>query len=885
VELEKPMRRFVERLLNLLRVRRREDDLAREIEAHLTLLQDSFEARGLPPEAARRAARLALGNVEHVKEEHRDARSFRWIEDTCQDAAHGVRLLRRSLVFTATASLSLAIGIGANTAIFTVANALLFRPPAGIANPSELVVIGTARGDGGVNPLNQDIYRQIAQRTTTLTSVFAEGMFPRVTGLLTAGEASAEPVLGLSVTPTFFRAIGSTPFRGRVFNEGDADTAILDYDYWKRRFSSSDAIVGQALRLNGRPVTVVGVAAPDFHGTGVQRCDLWLVIGSRDSSSNSLIAGGRVRSGVALETAVAELKAIGQAIDVDQGASASERRPLNAIPFSRAGANRNVVRGFAAALMVLASLVLSVACANVAGIMLTRATARAREIALRYALGAGRGRLVRQLLTETMVLFIFSGALGVGVAIVLTRTAMGLLPPQATSLAVPLTLDWRVLLFALMLSISTAAVFGVLPAFNGSNVPAGASLKDGVRATSGRSRLRGAFVVGQIACSVLLVVLGVSFVRILLHAGATDPGFDGRGVQIATIDRSVLSDPKTDQVRFWRTMIDRVRHVPVVEAASLARVPPGGWEGIGLGGVTPADQPSALTFSPAWNIVDPGYFATLRIPLHEGRDFATSDTSGSSPVLIVSDALARRMWPGESAVGKRLRLPPAGAAGGRVEQQIATVIGVVGDIRSTSLIDGVAEPYVYLPLAQSTSLGMTGQMSIVVRRRGDGSLAGAMATLVQDVDERLVLARTESLADAIALGLTSQRVFATISSVTGLVALLLASMGIYGVTAYTVALRRREFAIRLALGAPRARVIWLVFRQGTWLVAIGLVIGVAFAIGAEQVLSAVFYDLPAAHLPTLAGTAALFLATGVAASIVPASQAVRGAWRRALQED
>ena len=456
-----------------------------------------------------------------------------------------------------------------------------------------------------------------------------------------------------------------------------------------------------------------------------------------------------------------------------------------------------------------------------------------------------------------------------------------------------------------MLSISTAAVFGVLPAFNGSNVHAGASLKDGVRATSGRSRLRGAFVVGQIACSVLLVVLGVSFVRILLHAGATDPGFDGRGVQIATIDRSVLSDPKTDQVRFWRTMIDRVRHVPVVEAASLARVPPGGWEGIGLGGVTPADQPSALTFSPAWNIVDPGYFATLRIPLHEGRDFATSDTSGSSPVLIVSDALARRMWPGESAVGKRLRLPPAGAAGGRVEQQIATVIGVVGDIRSTSLIDGVAEPYVYLPLAQSTSLGMTGQMSIVVRRRGDGSLAGAMATLVQDVDERLVLARTESLADAIALGLTSQRVFATISSVTGLVALLLASMGIYGVTAYTVALRRREFAIRLALGAPRARVIWLVFRQGTWLVAIGLVIGVAFAIGAEQVLSAVFYDLPAAHLPTLAGTAALFLATGVAASIVPASQAVRGACvnlanltlvrglarqrevaiRRALQED
>src|SRR6476619_3418969 len=225
------MRRFFERLLTLLRVRQPDRDLAREIAAHLALLQDRYEARGLSPDAARRAARLALGNVDSFKAQHRDARSFRWIEDAWQDAAHGLRLLLRSPIFTATAALSLAIGIGANTAIFTVANALLFRPPAGIANPSELVVIGTARGDGGLNPLNHSVYLEIARRTTSLTSVFAEEMFPHVMGTAPPGTGITEGVLGRFVTASFFSALGSLPFRGRVFHDGDEAAAVLDYDY------------------------------------------------------------------------------------------------------------------------------------------------------------------------------------------------------------------------------------------------------------------------------------------------------------------------------------------------------------------------------------------------------------------------------------------------------------------------------------------------------------------------------------------------------------------------------------------------------------------------------------------------------------------------------
>jgi predicted permease len=819
----------------------------------------------------------------------RAARSFGWIEDVWRDSALGLRLMRRAPLFTATAALSLAIGIGANSAIFTVANALLFRPPAGIADPASLVDIGSARGDGGLNPLSYITYLEIASRTTSLAHVFAEDMFPHVMGLSTSEAGSAEPVVGRSVTSNFFTSLGSLPFRGRTFVDVDESAVVLDHDYWMRRFSGDDRIVGQVLRLNGRPVIVVGVATPGFQGTGIQHCDVWLTFGA-SRRDGPVMAGGRVRPGVPVAVAAAEVSALGDAINLERGTAGSMSR-LSALPFSRAGGDRNIVLGFAAVLMVLVSLVLVAACANVAGILLTRATARAREMALRAALGARRGRLVRQLLTEAAVLFLLGGLFGIGLAHVSIRLAARLLPAVPMRIDLPLVLDWRVLLFALSLSLGAAVVFGVLPAFRGSTAEAGEALKDGARSSSGRSRLRSAFVIGQIACSVLLVVLGASFVRVLRYAGAADPGFDARGVDVAAIDLSVTGEPHADKAAFWRAMLARVRQQPAVEAASLARVPPGGWEGIGIGGVAPDDAASAELFSPAWNIIDTGYFETLRIPLVAGRDFAPGDTAGSSPVVIVSAALARRFWPGQPAVGRSLRLAVFNARDRREEQHVSTVVGVAGDIRSSSLIDGLAEPYVYLPLAQTEAVGsfdMTGQMAIVARRRGEASLAPVMATVAQDVDPRLVLSRTESLADSIALGLMPQRVLATVSGVMGIVALLLASMGIYGVTAYTVTLRRREFAIRLALGAPRARVVQMVFRQSTMLVAIGLCIGLTVATGIVQVLAvvfSVFYGAPATHLPTLLGTVALFGFIGTTAAVVPASQAVRGGWRRALNDE
>jgi predicted permease len=409
-------------------------------------------------------------------------------------------------------------------------------------------------------------------------------------------------------------------------------------------------------------------------------------------------------------------------------------------------------------------------------------------------------------------------------------------------------------------------------------------MKEGARSSS-RTRLRGVFVSAQIALSILLVVVAALLVRVLRYAGGADAGFDTRGIEIATVDLSMSVGAQSAPQTLLRNAIERVRALPAIEMASLARVPPGGLEGIGMGGIAAGDRPDAPEFSPGWNIIDPGYFATLRIPVVQGRDFTADDRLGAPSVVIVSEAIARRLWSGQDAIGKPLILAIFNATTRRMERRVAAVVGVVGDIKSSSLVDGLAEPYVYLPIAQAQNTGMLNEMSIVARRRGNTTLESQIGAILRDLDPALVLARIESLSEAMALGLAPQRVLATVAAGMGVVSLLLAAMGIYGVTAYSVALRRREFGIRLALGAPRVRVVSMVIRQGMWLVAAGGVIGFALAIGAGRVLAVFFYGLPAVHPPALFGSALLLGAVGAAASVIPAVHAVRGNWQRALQDE
>ncbi len=875
------MRRFVERLLNLLRVRRPERELAREIESHLALMQQAHEARGMSERDARRAAVLALGGVEQTKELHRGARSFLWGEDLRQDVVHGLRLLRRNPLFTITAAASLAIGIGANTAIFSVANSLLFRPPAAVIDPDALMDIGATRGDGGLNPVSYATYLEIARRTTTLSGVAAQSLSPHVMSLLPTDTGVAERIVGQYAAVNFFTVLGSHAVRGRVFDSNDRRTAVLEYDYWRRRFNGDDGIVGRELRINGRAFTVVGVAEAGFQGTGIHVRDIWLAM-SPDDGASSVVVTGRVRADVSIEAAAAEVVAIGDTLNTERGEWQRPQR-LSALPFSPVGGNRNVVIGFAAVLMVLVSIVLVAACSNLAGILLTRATARTREMALRTALGASRGRLVRQLLTETVLLYVVGGIVGIAFARLLLSLA-SLLPALPTPVTVPLVVDGRVMVFALSLSLCAALAFGVLPAFKGAKADAATTIKEGVRSSS-RTGLRGGFVSVQIALSILLVVLAALFVRVLRFAGGSEAGFDARGIEIATIDLSMSVAAQSAPETLLHNVIERVRALPAIEMASLSRVPPGGLEGIGMGGIAAGDRPDAPEFSPGWNIVDTGYFATLRIPIVQGRDFTPDDRAGAPAVVIVSQAIGRRLWSGQNAIGKPLVLTIFNATTRRMEHRLATVVGMVGDIKSSSLVDGLAEPYVYLPFAQARNTGMLNEMSIVARRRSHTTLESQIGELVRDLDPGLVLARTESLSEAMALGLAPQRVLAVVAAGMGLVSLSLAAMGIYGVTAYAVTLRRREFGIRLALGAPRMRVISMVITQGMWLVGVGVVLGLGLAAGAGRVLAVFFYGLPALHAPTLFGSALLLGLVGTLASVVPAVHAVRGDWRRALQEE
>jgi predicted permease len=578
--------------------------------------------------------------------------------------------------------------------------------------------------------------------------------------------------------------------------------------------------------------------------------------------------------------AAAELAAIGAALEREQG-KPRLGPPLHAIPSSRAGGNRTLVLGLAGLLLAIGLTVLAVACANVAAILLTRATARCTELALRIALGASRARLVRQLLTETIILAGLGGVVG----LVLARAMISftpLLPALPFPIDVPLQLDWRVVTFTTLLTFTAALSAGVAPAFTGSKANPAAALKDRQASDSG-SRLRRLFVGGQVALSVLLIVTAGLFVRALRYAGAAEPGFDARGVEIAALDLSMAGVNEGARSSFWRTLRQSVRRLPDVESASLARVPPGGFEGIGLGTLS---MPGAITperFSPAWNIVDPGYFATLRIPLIAGRDFSDGDVQGSPPVAIVGEALARRLWPTATGIGEHLAVSIF--TRGKLEERSLLVVGVVRDIKSSSLIDGLAESYVYLPLQQSDETTLTTRMSIVARSRRGQRIDAELAAAVRQLNSGLLVARSETMEQAIALGLAPQRLLATAAGSLGLIGLLLAAIGINGVTAFAVVRRRHEIGIRLALGAQRRAIVGEIVRQGMKLIVVGAVAGLLLAAGASQALSIFLYGLPPIHVPTFVGTAILFVLVGLTACWVPARRAVSADPYQTLREE
>jgi len=822
---------------------------------------------------------------------------------------YAVRLLRRNPAFALTVALSLAIGIGATTTIFTVANGLLLRVPAGVADPDRVVEIfhteSRTRISQPVVPY-QD-YVDFRRRTTTLESTYAYGLELLPVGLRLPSNDGAERVFAGLVSVSYFNALGVKAEAGRLFGSVDSDdvdaspVVVLSHTLWSRRFNADWTIVGQTVLLNGRPFTVVGVAHEDFRGMSVVAADLWAPVGMVSAVNPSefnpserleflqVMVGGRLKRGVGIGEAAAETDAIGRSISRDRppreafgrgvGPGAALRGGGESLGLAAAssipGTLRLAIAGFLALLMGLVSIVLVIACANVAGVLLARAAARRSEIAVRLAIGASRGRLVRQLLTETVVLLGLGAIAGLALARGMTTLLLKLLPAFPLPIAVSLPLDVRVTLFALAVSLVAALLSGLAPALQSSRSEVVSALKAD-QGPSDRLRLRSVFVVAQIAFSILLVIAAGLLARAQVRTIMDPRGFDPAGIEVASFDLGMAGYTAATGPSFVHDLLMRLRQLPGVEQATIADRVPDPRAILNGGLIVPGVQPpnGQSFFTANWLIVEPGFFGTLRIPIVAGRDFTDDDRATGRRVVILAEATARRFWPGQDPLGKVVMWQGGLIAtnGSAAPPPALTVVGIARDVRTESRPGNEVPLAAYAPLQQRYAQ----QLTLLARGTRGQRLASEIRSLVASMNPNLPIITSQALDSAQAGPAEVQlRVAAAVSGTVGTIGLLLAAIGIYGVTAYTVARRTREIGVRMALGAGHRDIVRMVLGGGMSLVAMGSAIGLMLAAAASRVLGNLLFGIPPLDPLTFGAAVLLFAAVGIGACYVPVRRAIR----------
>jgi len=799
-----------------------------------------------------------------------------------QDIRYAIRALGRSPLFALVSVLSIAIGVGATTAIVTLANTLLLRPPPGVGHPERVVTVGSTRDGRGFDNFSYPNFVDYRASARSLSALAAMRVEPQAVSL--AGPSGGEPIQMSATSGNFFEVLETHPALGRFFTmdedraPGASPVVVLSHRFWNRRFQADSSIVGKPIVLNGSPFTVVGVAAERFQGPFVLAPDLWVPLTASsllglprdlfESRRSVWIMGiGRLAPNVGLGEAQAELSAIAARL-AQQYRNENEGRGLAVMQASLfPGDLRGMIAAFIAMLMVVAGLVLVIASTNVAGMLLARASARRREIAVRLALGASRGQLVVQLVAESLLVFVAAGAASLLLARWLVSALMALVPRLPVQLAIDPQLDWRVLTFALLVSLVTGLLAGVVPALQSTRPDLVQALKSdtGGTATRQRLRLRSGLLVAQIAFSMLLLVVGGLFARTLTHARSIDPGFDPRGVSIASLDLGLANYDSASGRRVAATLLERARAIPGVRSASLSTMLPLDGGGLGLGPIRVAgrEPPGGQDdWREDWNVVTPGYFATMGIPLVRGRDFADSDREGGGDVAILNETFAAALFPGQDAVGRTV------TNGDRV----VTIIGVARNAKYRTLGERPRN-FIYVPLAQR----YMGRTNLLVKTTPGAavSVVAPIRRLVQEVDARLPILREHTLEEQTAMALFPQRVALYVSGGLGTVALLLALLGIYGVTAFTVTQRTREIGVRVALGAQRSHVLGLVLRQGVVLAAVGVVVGSLAAFGATRLIANLLYGVPPTDVIAFGGAALALAVAAVAASWIPARRAAR----------
>jgi predicted permease len=879
---------FLFTLLNLFRRDHTERDLDAEVRAHLELLTDEKLLQGMSRKEAHRAACIELGGVEQVKEEVRSARAGAWLEQLFHDVRYAARQLRRNPGFTAMAGLALALGIGLNAAIFTLFNAALLRPLQG-HDPQRLVSLySTVRDEPGPGVFSYPEYAFCRGQNSVFSGVaaFAGG---RVQLTATGGAPATTPqwLHAQLVSGNLFSVLGAVPLAGRTFlaeedqTPGAHPVALISYDFWQSHFGGDPGAIGETLTLNALQYTIVGVAPRGFIGTDPEVPDVWipLAMSANVQSGPSLFenreAGwlfllARLNPGVPLATAQAEMAVLAARFH----AADSETLRRSAILVTPAGflspSQRSDTLPFAVILMVAVGLVLLIACANVANLQLARGVARQKELGIRTAMGGSRARLVQQLMVESLLLSGMAGAAGLLIAWWTAGLVLGLAhPPGTRALALEVSPDWRVALYLGAVSVTSGVLSGLLPALRISRQDPLHAIREESGAQTWRrgAGLRSVLVVSQVALSLFLLVAAGLLARALGKARSVDPGFDAGRVAVLSPDLRLHGYDPARAVEFDRRVAERLSGLPGVGSVALARTVPLGDSFAQTGIVAEGQEFPAGQRAPVvdFNVVSPEFFDTLGIGLVRGRSFTPNEIASGARVAVVSQALARRLWPSEDALGKRLRQ-------GRTSP-LYEVVGVARDTRNVYLWSG-ALPYLYLP-AIAQNLDKYSDLSVLVRFSGNAAaLAPALPGIARELDPA-VTAKAFPLADNLAFWVWPSQIGAALSATLGLLALLLASVGIASITAFAVTQRTREIGIRMALGAAPAAVLGLLVRQTGRLVAIGTAIGLTAAAAASRVLAQFLYGLSAVDCVAFVGTTLLLAAATLAACCLPARRAAR----------
>jgi putative ABC transport system permease protein len=867
------LRALLFRLAGLFRKERGERELAAEMESHLQMhIEDNLRA-GMSPEEAHRQALIKLGGVEQAKELYRERRGLPLLETLWQDVHYGARMLRKNPGFTMTALLTLALGIGVNTAVFSLAEAFLVRPLA-LPNLHRLAAITT----GQKSPVAAADYFDGKTQGQSFEQIAAY----RTSDMNVTGYDEPERVYGAAVTADFFAVLGVAPERGRAFLNGEDEPGhneivILSHRLWQRRFGADPAALGKTVNIDGKPYTMIGVM--DRSAEFPVPTDLWIPLAlspkeKADRAVNSLHVVARLKDDTSLAAAQSEMTLLGRQL-ADAYPNTNKERQFQVMPLVEY-VEGSITRAYTILMLAAVGIVLLVACANVANLQFTRASSRRSELAIREALGAGRARLVRQMLTESILLAILGAVAGLLFAKFCLWLCVSKMPPYVVRLWAgfdKIRLDSAALLFTMAVALVSGILAGVLPAIASSKQNATAGLREGGRgATTGQGtrRLRSAFVTAQVAIALVLVVGAALLIKGFRQMTGSADAYSPEHVLTLGVNLPVSNYPQpAERLAFYRKALAALSSLPAAQSAAAFSCYPLSNNGTNWGYFQVLGRAALdLRHSP-WadmQTISPEYPRLMHVALLAGREFTSDDREGTQPVALVSQKLAQRYWPGGSALGKQIRIGGPADSGPWL-----TVVGMTADVLY-DWTSQVPQPTIYRPLAQAPPAASL----LGIRTAGDPALLEKAArSRIAFIDSELPAFDVKPLDVAIHESTVGLGYTGTMMGILGLITLAVAVVGIYGVMAYTVGERTNEFGVRIAMGAQRKDILWLASRHGLLISAVAFAIGLPAAIASARLLAGLIYGASPGDPAVFAGVPIILFAAVLLAGYIPARRATQ----------